>query len=321
MFPWNVDTSNKGGGSGGIGSSTERLQFGIGLFVLVNVIIAFNLASVMITLGIPLWLGYLAQFIIVGCIGVFVLRFVILNENEQIREYESGESFIKYYKFRKGAHEEYEINNKKIFAYEYDNGTCAFVMQLKYGANDERRMRATEEALKRLYSTIASNRLELRLLILPEDFLAGNEAKWLMDSTSKSRGTKRGKFNLKLVNTALEVSKESNLECLYIMVRTTAIYQKYELDSILRTCMNIFSSGYTCFREINFLEEDGINRLLRDFYGVEVIDLSAVKAVESTMETISAYQELVQIYRISSAEGKSFTRGKDGSRKTNVKEI
>lgn len=305
IFPWNVDQGNKGGNKSSTG---EKIQFGVGIFVVVNIIIAVFMSSFLTGIGIPVWVGILIQLFIVSIIAIFFLRFFVLKEDERMQEYNSGESFVKYYKFRKDSVEEYTSYGRKVLAYEYDNGTCTFIMEMKYGSNDKKKEKNTRDVLEQILKVIYSNRLEVRTIVMPEDFLAGQEAKRMMEVVNKAKGTKIGKYNLKLVDGVLEHTKDSNLESLYIMVKTTAIYQKYELDTVLNSILSLILSSSTCFREVNFLDKDGLVHLMKRFYGVEAIDLSMVKAVESSENTVALYQEMVSLYQINSVEGKSFTK-------------
>lgn len=318
IFPWNVDNGGKGNVAN---SEQEKIQFAIGVFVLINVVVAVSISSLLTDLGIPLILGYSIQVILISIVAVFVLRFVVFKEDERMQEYESGESFVKYYKLRKDAEESYDVKDRKILAYEYENGTCVFIMELKYGSNDTTKERNTKEVLEQIYRTVASHKLELRTIIMPEDFLAGIEARDMMNLTRRARGRKVGSYNLQIVNDVLENTKESNLECLYIMVKTTAIYQKYELDSVLNFIISLFTERRTCFREVNFLDKKKFVDFMRRFYGVEAIDLSMIKAVESDTDTLKKYQEMVSLYQINSEEGKSYTRALPETKKTNVKKL
>lgn len=305
IFPWNVDEGNKGAQKS---SAAEKVQFGVGIFVIVNVLVALFMNQILSTVGIPFWFGLLVQFLLISVVGIFVLRFFVFKEDEKMQEYNSGESFVRYYKFRKDSTEEYTTYGRKVLAYEYDNGTCTFVMELKYGSNDKRKENNTKEVLEAILRTVSANKMEIRTIVMPEDFLAGQEARRMMEVVGKAKGTKVGKYNLKLVDGVLEHTRESNLESLYIMVKTTAIYQKYELDTVLNAILSLLMASTTCFREVNFLDKDGLTALMRNFYGVEAIDLSMVKAVESSEDTMALYQDMVTLYQVNSTEGKSFTR-------------
>jgi hypothetical protein len=286
---------------------TKLIVFGT---IFVNVAVALLTVPFFSSVGISAWFPITIQLLIMATLGWFIFRFFVFKESEKLRERKgySSDSFSKFFFFRNlDSGENLDVPKFDVPVYEYDNGSAVFVLRLRFGSNDTPKSINTRNALTEIFRILAKENLEFRQIVTPEDFSQSPEARAYMAKVSAIPNKKLAKRMLDITQAALEHSAAmSNTDMIHILVRTKSNYQKYELDSIVRKVLGCLFTNRTAFRSVDFLNKKALVDFLRDFYGLEGIDLALMR-IKSREEMDSDYKNIVEIHQLIASNGKALT--------------
>lgn len=300
-FPLNVQKSAARAGKVTGGDKVKlSLLLGIALFAGINLFTIPFFSS----MGIPWYIPFSIIGILYGMIFVLVFRFAVFKENDKLAEYEgfSSDSFAKYYGIRNIDSGETLENKVPIF--EFGNGTHVVGLVLRYGSNDDSKAVQTRMALEEIYNIIGKQNLDFSYICSTEDFSKSKEYAEYMRKSRKIKDMKLAKPVIDMAQMAVNIAEESsNVETSTILIRTRSNYQKYELESVLKSIMKVLTDLRTCFRSVEFLSKNSYLELIEDFYELEAIDLSLMR-LRGSEELDKDYQSLIQVYQLTAKTGK-----------------
>lgn len=286
----------------------NKIQLIIVLFVLGNVFGFLGLSFLMsfivpdATMGVTVTI----QLIILVIIGIFVFRFGIFDENAKKREYQGqqSDSFTRYMYIRKDAITKAQ-NNVNVF--EYSDGSAMFAVEFRFGSNDDAKARGTSQFYMDFLKLVSMYGFESRTIIKSEDFRTSQEFKHHMDIINAIDDVDTRRTLLMMANTIFDMSYElSNVDTVYVLVRSVYNYQKADLELLLRGFIKLLEDSFTAFRSIQFLAFDDLLELYRDFYGIAAIDLAMMKAVTLASDITEDFNSVIKILSLTGESGKSY---------------
>lgn len=288
----------------------DRTAVLIQLFLFANVACFFLLRFIFTgLLGIGTRWAVLAQIVLFVFIGVLLFRFVIFKEDEKVREYKGFESdsFTKFLFIRKDSESYVDIKRDKVSVFEYANGTTTCVINFKFGSNDDIKSKYTQEVLDNIYGLIANYGFESRVICTPENFKNSLEFKRHINAINNVEDKTLAKVLRDVSNAVIETSnEESNVDEIYLIIRTSANYQKYELEGLLKGIMKVLLENITAFRSVSFLDMAELLEFYRQFYTVEAIDVTMMRALDLAEEIDDDYKKIVELYSLVATDGKRY---------------
>lgn len=302
----------------------NKVQLFVVLFLVGNVLVFFALQAFVA--------GYFAngfvvciliQVVLCSVIGVFVFRFVIFDENAKKQEYKGYEndSFAKYMLLRKDAQTVVEAAGVPVYLFEYTDGCATCTLEFKFGNNTMEKAESTRKAYESILQAIANFNFESRQIVMPEDFRVSKEfqehIRLINSMKSKSLANVIMSINDAIIS---ESSARCNIDVMYLMIKTTGNYQKSDLRELVKQITEILRTNVTAFRSVTFLELDQLLELYRVFYGVAAIDLSMMKTIELAKDLSDEFLDVVELFSLHSASGKTYNVKTDDYFKTSERE-
>ena len=288
----------------------DRTAVLIQLFLLINVVCYFVLRFFFNSiLQVSTKWALVAQIFLFFVFGYFYFRFIIFREDEKINEYKNAEndSFARYLQVRKDSETVTEIAKKKVHVFEFANGTATCVLCFKFGSNDDVKASNTFIALDTILGLIADYGFESRVVSAPEDFRKSKEFQNYVDKIN-SINNRQLAFTLKEISDAvLQTSyEESNVDCIYVCVRTSTSYQKGELEGVIKAILKTLYETVTAFRSFEFLDMAELLEFYRYFYTVAAIDLAMMRAIDLAADLDDDYNRIVSLHSLVSTDNKRY---------------
>lgn len=257
-------------------------------------------------LGGGIWLTIVMLMGLNVTAGVYIFRFFVFDETSKMREFQNaeGDSFAKYMRVRKDVERSITVNEHKIAATEFANGSMAFTIQMKFGSNDDHLAECTKKVLQAMMATAHTYDFETRVVITAEDFVRSQEYSSYSESLNSVKANVLKNALILLSEAALRRHKElCNTSCIYFTVRSTRSYQRVDLEDILKNYLKLFAENTTAFRSIQFLDNEGLFNFFTEFYGIGAIDLSTVQAIELSKELEENYNTVVNLLSMQDTDG------------------
>ena len=281
----------------------DRTAVLIQLFLLINVVCYFVLRFFFNSiLQISTKWALVAQIALFFVFGYFYFRFIIFREDEKINEYKNAEndSFARYLQVRKDSETVTEIAKKKVHVFE-------FALCFKFGSNDDVKASNTFTALDTILGLIADYGFESRVITAPEDFRKSEEFQNYVDKIN-GINNKQLAFTLKEISDAvLQTSyEESNVDCIYVCIRTSTSYQKGELEGVIKAILKTLYETVTAFRSFEFLNITELLEFYRYFYTVAAIDLAMMRAIDLAADLDDDYNRIVSLHSLISTDNKRY---------------
>jgi hypothetical protein len=307
LFPQDVNkivsnASKLGGG--------EKVRLVIGGTIVANFLIAITVIPFFQSLGVS-WIYPLSiQIFLMVFIGIFIFRIFVFKEDEKILEYDQKmkDSFSKYYYLRNlDSLEPLKVRKISVPVFEFDNGSLMTVIRFRFGSNDDKKAKLNRNALTEVYRILGGNGLEFRQIVSKENFSETQEAKRYLEDLSRISDKKLAKTMLDIAQNLYNLSDlYSNVDVIYLEIRTKYSYQRHEFDEVLERVFEALQENSAGFKEVTPLDKKELLNFFRDFYGLEAIDLSLMRVREETsLEDIRTM--LVEVYQLVDSEGRVFT--------------
>lgn len=289
----------------------NKVQLYIVLFVLGNVGGFFGLQVLFAYIApeIPGTVAIIIQLIILAFVMTLVFRFAIFDENDKKKEHEGQQtdSFAKYMYLRKDLHNEVEVFENKVNVFEFVNGSAMCVIEFRFGGNDDKLAKGTEQLYEQMFKCIGEYFFESRCYVMPENFLTSKEYKTHIDSINQIEDIVARRTMMSVTDEIMKMSQMySCTDSVYVVIRSTTNYQRADLENMLKQLINIFSKNVHAFRSITFLSLSPLLEFLRDFYGIEAIDLGMMKTIELAEDISIDFARLVKVYSLTSETGKTY---------------
>lgn len=296
IFPNNVHGTLKNRGKL-VGQ--EKVNFIMTAFICSTVLLFFIIDwSFKTFFNLPTKISIITTLILIIVLGIYLFRFLIFNEPEKLQEYKNQESdsFVKYVFVRKDVENKLDVINHAVSIFEYMNASCFCVLQLRYGSNDTNKSLATKAVLEEIFHILGLNDMTFRTITMTEKFDCSDEYTRYISILNNIKDLKLAKHLLKVANNILNITNDkNNTDTLYLLIQTRP-GGILELQTILRKIINLLYSDTTAFRSVNFLNKVQLLEFFRQFYGLEAIDLSAMRVIQNEIDT--SYQKLVSIYSV-----------------------
>lgn len=314
------DVESKVSKSGNVKES-EKAQVFLFSWGVLNFMALFAVPQFLKGLGIPLLVSILLILLANVLLGSVIFRFFVIKEQERVREYDSYEtdSFAKYFKVSKEASHEIDVRGHgPVEVLEYENGTHMVALRLRYGSNDDEKVIKTKEVFTKIYRLLGKADLEFKTVTFNENFRESAELERYVKKVNKSDYKD---LNLRILNNMLEYSERSNVIVTTILIKTRKKHQRYDLNLTLANIMSIIPGETKCaFRSKNFLTHREYVEFAREYYGLELIDLSMVKSMEPNLNELKSYLGDVQVYGATMSDG-TYYPSKDSIRNKGIKTL
>ena len=139
---------------------------------------------------------------------------------------------------------------------------------------------------------------------MSEDFGNSDEFRGYMKTVNNIESTKLKDAMVLLADQALKDSMaRSNVDVVYLTIRSVSTYQRAELEAVVRNILVIISENYSAFRSIKSLDLNGLLEFYRKFYGISAIDLSMMKVIDLSNETQETFKRVASMYELISTDG------------------
>lgn len=303
-----IDVDKKVGDSRKV-STNDKVKLYVFIAVVGNLVIAGFLTFFFSSLGVPVWIPLIAQAAIMVMISVFVVRHGVFHETEAIAEEgsELKDNFAKFFQLRDlGDTDKNDYIKMGASVYRYVNGLACFVIELRFGMNDNNRAASIRNTKTELYKMLAHNDFIVREFISREKFSRSKEYRNQIEKIGRNS-------NVALARTLFEINQlsadiadnDGNVDIIHLMVQTKTVSQTYMLPHIIDGCVRILkNSGY---RSVSFLHKDAFIEFMEEFYKLKAIDLSMIKSTVAN-ESASSLDKLVSVYQIIGVDEKGQTK-------------
>lgn len=126
-----------------------------------------------------------------------------------------------------------------------------------------------------------------------------------MDKVSGIENKKLAKSMLNITKNLFDMSDlYSNIDVLYLMIRTKYGYQRYGLEDVLSKIITLLDNNITAFKSYEALDKKAMLDFLKNFYGLEAIDLSLMRVRDVSPEEVS--RGAVEVYQLVDRDGRVF---------------
>lgn len=296
FYPNDVDKITQ---KAGTVSDNEKVTTFLALFFMANVGLFMILPRIVTKMGGNVIIAFIVQLLLNLVFGTTIFRFFIFKENDRIKEYKSynQDAFSKYFKIGKEPVMQIDVEGYgpvDVFGFT-DNGMYLVALHLRYGSNNNVKDKKTKEALQEMFKVLCRANLGYTIVYSDEVFRESVEFKNYMRKINK--GVYKDNM-LRIFNYALETSGRSSVTATTILISTLRKHQIYELNTTLANLLNLANSNFNAFRSAEFLTFNQFIEFARDYYGLEVIDLSMIKSLDGAKYMISDYIDRVKVYKI-----------------------
>ena len=292
-------------------AAKDKTNFIIMMTVIANVALFFFLSQVFRNmLGLGIGWALLVQLVLIFIIGSGIFRFVIFDENEKVREFKGygKDSIAPYYNIRKDVEDTIQLDERRsVNIFEYSNGSLLACVQIRYGSNNDRKAEITRDVFESVFKLLCNYDFEFRTYTMTENFEETDEYKRYIRKLNNISDTNVSKYMLDIAETVLKESQKlSNVNVTYIQFRTRRSIQKMDMEIVVKSLINELIRGRTAFRSVEFLDKQALVNFNREYYGLEVLDLSMIKAIKPDMDMLEDYLRLIKEYSIDCTDGTRF---------------
>ncbi len=155
--------------------------------------------------------------------------------------------------------------------FQYNNGHYLVALRLRYGSSDTEKAINTREAYERIYRLLGQYRMEFKLLSTSENFRESAEYARYRERQNKSKYKELS--NRIFENLMKYTDAYSNVTMNTLLIRTTSKGQTLDLPLVLSEIVRNIEMYNTSIRGVEFLEFPQFIEFVREYYGLEAIDL------------------------------------------------
>lgn len=279
---------------------------GIGLFfVLLHVCQTYLHAGFKLAIGLEL--------ICLIVIGGTAYRFFVFREDEKKQEYENrnNDSFARYMFLQRDSRKDIDSKYQTFHLFEYNNGAITCTLEFRYGSNDTVKSQMTRECLQYLIHVMAMYGFDTRFSVMPEVFEDSLDFRRYTNVINDIEDIHLRKCNMAIAEEALRLSREySNVDVLYMTISARSAYQLEELKIALLDCFKKLQEASTAFRSVRCLDMQEIVEFYRNFYNIQAIDLSMMRAIALT-DVEKSFAGVVRTVMLYGDSGAQYSNMKD----------
>lgn len=288
----------------------DKTNFILTLFIFLNVVCFFVLQYLLKTFfNAPMWFIILVQICIFLFVGTLIFRFVIFNEDAKIKEFDNydNDSFTKFLHFKKDNVHSFDFKNKNVNVFEYSNGSAMATICFKYGSNNNIKANNTRQVLEAIFKRLCDYNMEFRTISKTENFKNSEEFNSFISNMNKIGDKNLAAYILEVTDNIVRTSyDECNTDSLYLVIKTSGSYQIDDLEQMLRSIIHILSENINSFRSVEFLNLEQLTEFYKEFYTVEAIDFSMMRAIDLANDIEENFSKVVYLYSLQSDTGKIY---------------
>lgn len=279
------------------------------------------------TFGISSFWSFLIVLIIVSVIGTYIFRFVIFKEDAKYEEFtrEDTDNLGRFYEILNGIEDNLKIGNIHVPVHKFSNGQYMCCIKLRHGSSNAVKRVATREFMEDLGSILCKYKLTYKQLIMGEEYEETPEYEEYINAINNMENKELQKH---LINIARYTINKSNMmslvDCTYIIIYAKNSYQKYTLATALADIIQLYQKTKTVYRDMDFLAQDKFIQVTKKYYGVDVIDLSTIRATTPNRTILMQYGDLVGTVSVDTVDGRTIQYKQvlqDYLKITNVKDL
>lgn len=296
FFPNDVDsTSEKAGGV----SEKEKNGVFFAIWGLLNFFAVFTVPTFMQNLGVGLF-GSILLIIVINLILIGVIfRYVVFDENKKAKEYNAhtSDSFSRFFKVNKNVVDTMEVRGYgEAEFFQYVNGHNLVVMRFRYGSADDEKVANTKYAYERIYNILSRNNLEHKLLSSNENF---RESKEYRRYKQRLNNSPYKEMAMRIFEEVMYYTDNySNVTANTLIIRTTSKGQMLDLPRVLAEIVRLVDRTNTSIRSTEFLNFKEFMEFIREYYGLEAIDLAKLKDIEQNPAELNRILKEVGLFEI-----------------------
>lgn len=290
-------------------STEDKFKFFLALLLIANFVGVLTIPPLLRGVGINMFFSILIQLGVNGFIFFTIGRFLVFDEKSKIKEYNSysDDSLGRYYKIREENTKEITLTNgETINLYGYDDGSYLCALRIRYGSNGDDKMDYTFSTFKDIFHLLGKHKIEYKDLTSKENFRETEECEKYLKKLNEIDDSRLSSHMMQIMDTALTIAEEeSNVAVTHILIRFRD-YQSYDAGNILSRLVDTAENRKNGFRSVKFVEFKDLINLVREYYGLEVVDLAMLKIAEPTAEELQDILRIIQVGYITTSDGKVF---------------
>lgn len=255
-------------------------------FLAYGILIAVTIGSMFLTtpylmmlLGFNFHMSLILHiaFFIFAAIQIF--RYMVFDERKKVREEKSskGYNISRYWKIRKDSAVQIKskMYEREYTAMEMTNGSMFFVLQIKHGGIKKNSAIKNKDYLNKLINQIMKEKLMFQMIIMDEPYYRNPFFDRITARVGRYENKKFVRLMLNIYDFIKDIVREQgSVPTEYIIVRTTQMSQRYILDTIIDNIVTTEKSFQYDFRDVSILDEKEIIEFVRDYFQLEILDLS-----------------------------------------------
>lgn len=258
---------------------------------------------------VPFIVRFIIQLLIFVLMMIPVYRYLIFDEKTRIQEKldSDNDSIGKYWYVRSTGITNLSVKDYQVPVFELENGNSMFSFVIRFGSNNRDISKTTKYAFRDVYNELIINELETSIITLPENYSTSKESLRLRSIPAKVKDAVLKRVEKEVVNHVIrQTNQQNNTSAMWFVCRTTSSVQRFILDDVIGGLISKWENKRTAFRDVEFLDMNKFEEMARDYYNIDVIDLSLadLRNLENSETTFT--NEDVRIYSITSTSGKVF---------------
>lgn len=301
-FPLDVDSAVKNSGKATV---AQKMTLLVTVLVLVSVYVFFLISSKLKAIGIPVAFGLMAQILVTLIIAITLVRHFVLRENDKVKEYEGSKdvSLSNYYYLEsKERLEEIE----KVPLFEFSDNNFMIAIQFSYGSFTRKQADNTRELFQSLLRQSFYKGLEVRTINMPEKFEDTKECNIFLSNLSRISNDRVSTIMREISSGLLEeCSNYNSLMCTTLLIKTTDPIQIENYKSLINFIIKEYQSREHSIRSMNFMNQEDVKRFMRDYYGLEALDLSSLKTAKVSQGLLSEFRSVVRVCELELYNGET----------------
>lgn len=320
-FPQNVEKTVEAVTKLGTG---DKARISIGLGIVVNIALIVWLSPIMTSVGIPVWLYIIIQVSVFTILIIYIIRIVVLKEPERIKEVNDGttDSFSRMYYLRNlDSGEVLKIGSSYIPMYEMDNGQTVLYIKCLFGEKTDEGSIGTREIYHGLAHLVGEAKMELTCTVSDEVFEDSPEYADMLEYMSNIDDPLLSRAIREVFREVTEITAElSSVDCVVFRIKTRSVNQKYIIEDLMRKIYGLLEDNLHNFRRVQVIYKKEILDYFKDFYGLEAIDLSRMKLMESKISS-SATKGMVEILSFVDMNGTVYSHVQEDQELSTVRKL
>lgn len=259
------------------------------------------------TFGISSFWAFLIVLIVVGVIAVYVFRFGIFKEDDKLEEYhnEDTSDLGKFYDILNGIEEVLTIGKTEIPCYKLVTGGYRVCIKLKHGSSDAVKRINSKDFMEDVGNILGAYNLIYDQTTMGEKYENTPEYEEYIGKLNKIKNKKLQETLLRIAEYNIAVSNDTCLvDCTYLIIDCKNSYQKYNMSSAISDIIRLFNGLKLVYSDMLFLTHSEFIEVCKDYYGVEVIDLSTIRSVMVDRNILTNYSDLVSTVAVETVDGR-----------------